>query len=44
MANSCPQLVWSPVYSVLEDRIKSGDDIILLIVPFIKLAARQQLH
>jgi hypothetical protein len=29
---------------VLEDRIKSGDDIILLIVPFIKLAALQQLH
>src|SRR5208283_2581434 len=37
-------LVWSPVYRVLEERIKGGDDIILLIVPFIKLAALQQLH
>ena len=38
------QLVWSPVYRVLEERIKGGDDIILLIVPFIKLAALKQLH
>jgi hypothetical protein len=37
-------IVWSPVYRVLEDRIKSGDDIILILVPFAKLAALQQLH
>jgi len=38
------QLTWSPVYKVIEERMKSGDDIILLIVPFIKLGALQQLH
>jgi hypothetical protein len=37
-------LVWSPVYSVLEDRVKAGDDIILVLVPFIKLDALKQLH
>jgi len=38
------QLVWSPVYKVLEDRINANDDIILILVPFAKLAALQQLH
>ena len=37
-------LVWSPVYKVLEDRINANDDIILILVPFAKLAALQQLH
>src|SRR5208283_3892967 len=37
-------LVWSPVFRVLEDRIKGGDDIILILVPFAKLAALKQLH
>jgi hypothetical protein len=37
-------LVWSPVHQVLEDRIKGGDSLILVLVPFVKLAALQQLH
>lgn len=37
-------LVWSPLYRVLEDRIAGGDDIILILVPFAKLAALKQLH
>ena len=37
-------LVWSPVYKALDGRIKSGDDLVLIIVPFGKLAALQQLH
>src|SRR5688572_16065608 len=37
-------LVWSPVHYALRERIEQGDDIILLIVPFIKVAALQQLH
>lgn len=38
------QLVWSPVCRVLEERINAGDEIILILVPFAKLAALQQLH
>ena len=38
------QLVWSPVYKILEDRIQSSDDVILILVPFAKLAAFQKLH
>ena len=38
------QLVWSPVYKILEDRIQSSDNIILILVPFAKLAALQKLH
>ena len=38
------QLVWSPVYKILEERIASNDGIILILVPFAKLAALQQLH
>jgi hypothetical protein len=37
-------LVWSPVFKVLEQRICADDDIILILVPFAKLAALQQLH
>src|SRR5262245_4749872 len=44
MGNPQGQLVWSPVHRVLEDRINDGDDIILILVPFAKLAALQQLH
>lgn len=44
MATDSAQLVWSPVYSVLEERMKTGDDIVLIIVPFIKLDAFKQLH
>lgn len=36
-------LVWSPVYRVLEDKLKAGDKLILLVVPFIKLEALKQL-
>jgi hypothetical protein len=38
------QLTWSPVYKVIEERIASGDDIILIIVPFIKLDALKRLR
>ena len=38
------QLVWSPVYRVLEDRIQTGDETNFLIVPFIKVDALRQLH
>ena len=39
-----PQLlVWNPVYKAIEERINNGDDILLIIVPFAKLAALQQL-
>lgn len=44
MSAARPQLIWSPIYKLLEERINTGDDIILLIVPFIKLAALKQLH
>lgn len=37
-------LTWSPVYKVIEERIASGDDIILMIVPFIKLDALKRLN
>jgi PLD-like domain len=38
------QLVWSPVYKILEQRIQDGDDIVLLIVPFVKLDALKKLQ
>jgi hypothetical protein len=38
------QLVWSPVCKILEERIQSSDNIILILVPFAKLAALQKLH
>jgi hypothetical protein len=37
-------LVWSPVYKILEERIQGNDNIILILVPFAKLAALQKLH
>jgi hypothetical protein len=37
-------LVWSPIHRILEERIRANDDIILIVVPFAKLAALQQLH
>lgn len=37
-------LAWSPVYHVLEKKIRTGDDLILLIVPFIKVDALRRLH
>lgn len=37
-------LVWSPVYRVLEKSIQEGDDLILIVVPFVKLDALKQLH
>ena len=37
-------LAWSPVYHVLEEKIRTGDDLILLIVPFIKVDALRRLH
>src|SRR5215468_7880579 len=44
MGTSQGQLVWSPVHRVLEERIRGGDDLTLVLVPFAKLAALQQLH
>ena len=38
------QLVWSPVYKILEERIQNNDNIILILVPFAKLAALQKLQ
>ena len=38
------QLVWSPVYKILEERLQGNDNIILILVPFAKLAALQKLH
>jgi len=37
-------LVWPPIYRELEDRVKSGDELVLIIVPFAKMAALQKLH
>lgn len=37
-------LAWSPICHVLEKQIQSGDDLILLIVPFIKVDALRELH
>ena len=36
-------LVWSPVHKILEQRIKAGSEILLIIVPFAKLEALKQL-
>lgn len=38
------QLVWSPVYKILESQIRSNDDILLILVPFIKLQALVRLY
>jgi len=38
------QLVWSPVYKILESQIQSNDDILLVLVPFIKLQALVKLY
>ena len=38
------ELVWSPVYKILEERIQGNDNIILILVPFAKIAALQKLH
>lgn len=37
-------LVWSPVHRVLEDTIAGGDDIILILAPFVKLEALKRLN
>lgn len=37
-------LAWSPIYHVLEEKIRTGDDLILLIVPFIKVEALRRLY
>lgn len=37
-------LIWPPVYKALERRIASDDDIILMLVPFVKLAALQKIR
>jgi len=44
MGTASNELVWSPVYSVIEDRIASGDGLILIVVPFIKFEALRHLH
>src|SRR5262245_48692900 len=36
-------LVWSPVYKTLEAKLQSGDEIVLLIAPYIKLEAIRRL-
>ncbi len=38
------ELVWNPVYTALEERIRGGDDLLLLITPFAKLEALQRLR
>lgn len=38
------RLSWSPVYRILEEKIRTGDDLILLIAPFIKVSALRRLH
>jgi hypothetical protein len=38
-----PNLVWSPIFKVLEERIQSNDNIIFILAPFAKLAALQKL-
>ena len=37
-------LVWPPIFSVIEERVRGGDEIILLLVPFVKLEALKRLH
>ena len=37
-------LVWPPVYTALEEQIRTGDTVALVLVPFAKLAAVQKLH
>ena len=37
------ELLWSPVYRPLEERLDAGDDLVLAVVPFIKLAAIERL-
>lgn len=37
-------LTWTPVYAALENQIRLGNDLALIIAPFIKLAALQKLH
>jgi hypothetical protein len=37
------QLVWSPVFEILEEIIRSGDELILLVVPFVKLDALKRM-
>ena len=37
-------LVWNPVYRVLEERVRLGDDIILILAPFVKLDALRELR
>jgi hypothetical protein len=39
-----PRLIWGPVYEVLEERIANGDDILLIVVPYVKLEALERLH
>ena len=40
---SLADLVWSPVYNVLEERIRGGDNLILIISPFAKVDALERL-
>lgn len=37
------ELLWSPIHSALEQRIGEGDEIILMIVPFVKVDALKTL-
>lgn len=37
-------LVWNPVCNVLEEKVRGGDDIILIIVPFAKVDALKRLN
>lgn len=37
-------LIWSPVYHILESQIDSGDELILLVTPFIKIDALKRLY
>ncbi len=37
-------LAWSPIFHVLEKQIRTGDDLILLVVPFAKVNALRRLY
>jgi hypothetical protein len=37
-------LIWNPVYKFFEDRLRKGDYLALIIVPFVKLDALKRFH
>src|SRR5271165_6354488 len=37
-------LIWNPVHKFFEDQLRKGDDLALIIVPFVKLDALKRFH